>query len=116
MAHDIIEKLIRGAIAAEIGVPPQNVRPEALLRTGDLKVALLASAALPFAHPEPTHARASESLSWRSLYAIADRIERLFGVRFDVGEVDTWTSVADVICAAEKALARAAAQSREVAA
>jgi acyl carrier protein len=80
---DAVEFRVRTVIAAELKLTPAETRPETRLTIAEL--------------------------GWRRLYAIADRIERGFGIRFDLGAADLWLSVADVVAATERAIARDAA-------
>lgn len=102
-----VEDRVRTIIAKELGVPPENVRTETPLRLGDLMTPL-AAAALHFDNT-PEKFVPDEQVSWGRLYGIASKIERMFGVRFDMGAPDTWTSIGDVVDATEAAIARDAA-------
>jgi acyl carrier protein len=93
---DSVEDRVRTIVAEELHAAPQNVRPETVLRLGDLGSLADLSGGW-------------QSAGWAKLYAIADRIERDYGIRFDLGTADLWTTVADIIASTETAIARAAA-------
>jgi len=85
MAHSI-EARVCTIIAEAIDAPPEFVRPETALRLGD------------------------HDIGWHGLYEIADRLGRDYGIHFDLGAADIWTTVTDVIVATEQLVATKAAQ------
>ncbi len=104
---DSIEARVRTIIAAELGVPPQNVRPETALRLGDLAVSAL-GAGTRWDKDDQLARQPRGPIGWEKLYAIAGALERTFGIGLDAQPIDTWVTVADVVLAIERQLARRA--------
>jgi acyl carrier protein len=83
--RDAVANKVRTVVAEIFGVDASDIKPETLLRAGDL------------------------GFGWRKLYRIASELEHTYGIQFDIGAADRWTTVTDVILATEEAIARTAA-------
>jgi acyl carrier protein len=70
--------IVANIIADELGVPAENVKPETALSLGDI--------------------------GWKGFLSLGLEIELAFGIAFPIEVPNSWTCVADVIAAVERAL------------
>jgi acyl carrier protein len=75
---DTIEARVRTIVAAALGAPPEHVLPETTLSIGDL--------------------------GWEGFLEIALEVRLAFGISIPL-DFSTWTTVADIVLSAERALA-----------